>query len=78
MDIDFGPRLAAAGCRSSEIPARPCEEANVARSKTKTTIGYGGKTEHRPPAPRFMFSDCTGGKSSLFYGNAGHAGDLFQ
>lgn len=46
VDIDFGPRLAAAGCRSSEIPARPCEEANAARSKTKTTIGYGGKTEN--------------------------------
>lgn len=39
MDIDFGAGLEAAGCRWSEIPARPCEEANVGRSKAKTATG---------------------------------------
>lgn len=72
VDIDFGPELEAAGCRWSEIPARPCEEANVVRSKTKTTIWYkeeGGEKsrELRPPAPQFMFSAFTTANCSLFY-----------
>ena len=45
-DIDFGPHLAAPGCRSSEVPATPRKEANAASSNTKTTVGYGGQTQN--------------------------------
>lgn len=66
MDIDFGAGLEAAGCRRSEIPARPCEEANV------------GPLQNKDPLWGYEEREGVGGTEDrgLFY--SGDAGGWFQ